>query len=54
LAPPARACPVVTLFAAAGGRAVLVALSVMEQRYHAERLFTRCLDGLVLITEWDW
>jgi hypothetical protein len=27
--------PVVTLFAAEGGRAMLVELSVMEQRYHA-------------------
>jgi hypothetical protein len=34
--PPARACPlVVTLFAAEGGRAMLVELSVAEQRYHA-------------------
>jgi transposase InsO family protein len=35
LTPPARASLVVTLFAAEGGRAVLVELSVMEQRYHA-------------------
>ena len=33
---PARACPlIVTLFAAEGGRAMLVELSVVEQRYHA-------------------
>ena len=30
-----RAWPVVTLFAAEGGRAMLVELSLMEQRYHA-------------------
>ena len=35
MTPPARACPVVMLFAAEGGRAMLVELSVMEQRYHA-------------------
>src|ERR1700761_5050633 len=33
---PARACPlIVMVFAAEGGRAVLVELSVVEQRYHA-------------------
>jgi len=36
LTPPVWACPlVVTLFTAEGGRAMLVELSIVEQRYHA-------------------